>query len=243
MKTFIGCSGYYYKDWKEKFYPAGLNKSRWLEFYALQFNTVEINNTFYTTPSENTLSEWKNKTPEDFQFSIKANRYFTHMKKLKTDNDFKIRYNQFETLLTLLEDKLGCILWQLPGSIKKNTAKLASFCDSIGGDIQHVIEFRHPSWYQDDVYEILESRNISFCIVSAPGNLPEETVLTSNTAYIRFHGKENWYDYLYSNREISRWKEKLEKLKTEKLFAYFNNDIGANAVKNAIQLKRSLKFN
>jgi uncharacterized protein YecE (DUF72 family) len=233
MKTYIGCSGYHYDSWREIFYPKDLSKDKWLQFYAKHFNCVEINNTFYNNPLEKTLLDWKNKTPADFKFSVKANRYFTHMKKLKIDDDFKRRYKDFEELVLTLQDKLSCILWQLPGNIEKKLSKLSSFCDFAGKGIHHVIEFRHESWFAPEVYEILESAGMSFCMVSAPKKIPEEAITTSPVGYLRFHGKDTWYKYHYSGRELDEWKVKLEKLNIKNLFVFFNNDVDANAVKNA----------
>jgi uncharacterized protein YecE (DUF72 family) len=113
METFIGCSGFHYADWKKKFYPEDLPKKKWLAYYAEHFNSVEINNTFYKMPVEKLLLDWKEKTPRGFKFTIKANRYFTHQKKLKVDADFHNSFQPFTETLNALEDRLGCVLWQL----------------------------------------------------------------------------------------------------------------------------------
>jgi uncharacterized protein YecE (DUF72 family) len=234
MKTYIGCSGYHYSGWEKKFYPEDLHKDQWLEFYTKHFNTVEINNTFYKMPTENSLKEWKNKTPANFKFTLKANRYFTHLKKLKIDDDFRNRLNSFTELTGNLEDQLGCILWQLPGNLHKNIPKLEKFCNLLNKDICHVIEFRHQSWFNEKVYIILKEYNISICILSAPGKLPEEVLATSDTAYLRFHGKNDWYNYNYSEEELKNWKKRISSLKeVSQFYAYFNNDQHAYAVDNA----------
>ena len=239
MKIYIGCSGYNYKGWSDIFYPDKLPKKQWLEYYAGHFNTVEINNTFYRFPKEDVLKKWLENTPDDFRFTIKANRYFTHTKKLKADERFFERLREFQRIVNTAKDKVECILWQLPGNLHKNIPKIEEFCKSVEHkDIHHVIEFRHESWFDGSVYDVLMNENVTFCILSAPGVLPEDTVVTSDTAYIRFHGKSSWYDYHYSDKELEEWKKRIEKLSpVKKIFIYFNNDQHANAVKNARKLQ------
>mgnify|MGYP006300177017 CR=1 FL=1 len=238
METFIGCSGYHYSDWKEKFYPQQLQKKEWLKFYARHFNTVEINNTFYKMPQKKDLEAWREQTPSDFLFTLKANRYFTHQKKLKTDGDFKDRFNTFIELAEGMGDQLGCILWQLPGNLHKNAEKIEKLCELFNRKNRHVIEFRHQSWFDDEIYKVLSRHNVTFCIISAPGDLPEECRATSNCAYLRLHGKNEWYNYHYSGSELKSWAERLKQLKNiDRLFVYFNNDQHAHAVDNAKTLK------
>lgn len=241
MKIFTGCSGYSYKDWNKKFYPEDLPRKEWLSFYADHFNTVEINNTFYKFPTEDQLSQWKDETPESFKFTIKANRYLSHMKKLKVDDDFLESLERFQNTLGAIKEKLGCVLWQLPGNLKENIPKLETFFDNLDKSMEHVIEFREKSWFNDSVYEVLRNHHITYCILSAPEGLPEDVVTTSKTAYLRFHGKSTWYNYEYSDEELRTWKDRLNKLKNvNQIFIYFNNDHQAYAVKNARTLKQML---
>lgn len=234
MKTYIGCSGYHYDDWNKKFYPEDIPKDQWLEYYAKHFNTVEINNTFYKMPTEKVLKEWKNRTSENFKFTVKANRYFTHLKKLKIDKDFRNRLQSFIDIVSQLEDQLGCILWQLPGNLHENIPKLEEFCNLLSKDICHVIEFRHKSWFNEKVYKVLKENRVSFCILSAPGQLPEEVLATSDTVYLRFHGKNDWYNYNYSEEELKTWQKRILSLdNVNQFYAYFNNDQHAYAVDNA----------
>ncbi|HDR88125.1 MAG TPA: DUF72 domain-containing protein [Bacteroidetes bacterium] len=237
MKHYIGCSGFYYKDWKGKFYPEDLPASRWLEYYAEHFPAVEINNTFYNMPSEKELTKWKNCTPAHFRFAVKAHRFFTHMKKLKADNAFKQRMDAFQRSLNALEDKLACVLWQLPGNLHCSLPKLEHFAGLIDKQIVHVIEFRHLSWFDPKVYHLMRNSGLAFCMLSAPGNLPEEVHVTAPTAYLRFHGTNQWYDHFYGENELEHWKKKLtqmeKKHRLETLYAFFNNDIHAHAAENA----------
>ncbi|MGC9472455.1 MAG: DUF72 domain-containing protein [Bacteroidales bacterium] len=237
MKCYIGCSGFYYKDWKGKFYPGDLPASRWLEYYAGHFPAVEINNTFYNMPGEKELRTWKERTPANFRFAVKAHRFFTHMKKLKTDGLFRQRLSEFLHSLNALEDKLGCVLWQLPGNLHSNLSKLEKFAKLLDKNQVHVLEFRHASWFAPQVYELMRDTGLAFCMLSAPGNLPEEVQVTAPTAYARFHGKNRWYDHFYGKDELDHWKKRLKQMekehRPETLYVFFNNDMHAHAAENA----------
>ncbi len=243
MKVYIGCSGYSYKNWKNRFYPADLPESGWLEYYAGQFNTVEINNTFYSFPTEKHLLGWKGQIRGDFKFSIKANRYFTHLKKLKTDDEFLKRLKDFQDTVRIMGKNLGCILWQLPANLHQNLSKLEVFCDCLNQQMRHVIEFRHKSWFDPSVYDILKNKGVGYCMLSAPGELPEESLATTKTAYLRLHGKTTWYEYDYSAGELKKWKQRLDNLReTEMVFIYFNNDKNAYSAQNAKTLQKLIEL-
>lgn len=232
METFIGCSGYYYNHWKGPFYPATLPKKQWLSFYAQHFNTVEINNTFYKMPQEKTLRNWVELTPPDFVFSLKGFRNITHLKKLAYDATLLDDLNQFLHTAAALKDKSGPILWQLPPSLKMDIPKLEKFCSLLSHDFQHVFEFRDVSWWTQEVYDVLEKYRHCLCIVSAPGKIPEVIKATSETAYVRFHGKNSWYDDNYSDEDLNLWKQQLELLPVQKMYVFFNNDINVYSVYN-----------
>ncbi len=237
MEKYIGCSGYSYDDWKDRLYPDDLPKKEWLSYYADQFNSVEINNTFYSFPTQKNVKNWRDDTPAEFRFSIKANRFFTHLKKLKTDDVFVDKLNEFQKVLSPMKNKTGNILWQLPGNLHKDVDKLRSFANVIDRDFNHVIEFRHPTWFDETVYDLLRDLDISYCILSAPNGLPETLLATNKTAYLRFHGKSTWYDYLYSEEELEEWKNRMQKLReVDSIYMYFNNDQHGNAIKNARNL-------
>jgi len=232
MEKYIGCSGYYYNHWKSLFYPENLAKKKWLAYYAEHFNTVEINNTFYRMPDEKAVKNWYDITPENFVFSVKGYRFITHMKKLTVDEVFIDFLERFQYTAGFLKDKLGPLLWQLPGNFSMNLGKLEKFCSMLSSGFQHVFEFRHESWFTQEVYDVLAKYKHGLCIVSAPGEFPEVLKLTSDISYIRFHGKGAWYNHNYSNEDLQLWKNKLEALPAKKMFAYFNNDINAYAVRN-----------
>ncbi len=236
-KYFLGCSGWYYDAWANLFYPEELNKANWLEYYAKHFNTVEVNSTFYHFPNKKMLKSWFRKTPGEFIFTLKANQIITHKKKFKgTERLVK----SFYQLASLLENKLGCIMFQLPEIIHKDITLLNSITDQLDRRRNNILEFRHPSWFCDEVYDILRENQIGFCTVSAP-NLPEDLAITSDNVYLRFHGKTGWYKYEYSKQELQRWAEKIKKVKAKKIFCYFNNDYQAYAAKNCSELKKILE--
>ncbi len=240
MTKFIGCSGFHYDDWKGKFYPENLSKDEWLPYYAEHFQTVEINNSFYGLPSEETLENWHKQTPRHFKFTMKGSRYVTHQKKLVNDEKMRNAVKTFYDRVEILRGKLGCVLWQLPGNLHRNDEKLENFCAFLSDDFKNIIEFRHKSWFDEDVYRILKKENVSFCIISAPDDLPETAVATTRTAYIRFHGKNEWYRYDYSKSELKDWGKTIADLSADRVYCYFNNDYEAKAVRNAEVLKDEL---
>ena len=234
MKVHIGCSGYNYKEWRGPFYPQKMPQRTWLEYYSSIFDTVEINNTFYRFPREENLIKWADTVEEQFQFTLKGHRFVTHRKKLK---DAARPVKDFEALAMLLKKKLGCILWQLPPNLHRNDEKLEEFCQTLDPAFKNVLEFRHDSWYDREVYEILEKHGIIFSSISSP-EFPDELVTTSDIGYLRFHGAgKDWYDHLYSLEELKEWHKKICDSGLKEIYIYFNNDIHAHAPKNAQQLK------
>lgn len=235
-KYLLGCSGWYYDHWVGSFYPENLDKAEWLEYYAEHFNTVEVNSTFYRFPTKRMLSGWYRKTPKGFVFTLKANQLITHKKKFQNTQDLLDRFYQ---LAELLEDKLGCILFQIPPFLSKDTTFLKAIIEQLNPKRNNVLEFRHKSWFCDEVYSLLRESHVGFCAVSAP-DLPQDLVTTSHNAYVRFHGRNHWYRYLYSKEELQEWAEKIRRLEVKNVFCYFNNDYQANAVKNCQQLEKIL---
>lgn len=233
----IGCSGYYYRDWKKIFYPEKLPQKDWLPYYAQHFNTVEINATFYRFPQESMFQRWKEITSDDFKFTLKGSRFVTHMKKLKSVEE---SVERFYDVAAVLEDKLASILWQLPPNLHKDIGRLENFCRQLSKFVPQIIEFRHMSWFDQEVFDVLHKYQVGYCIISAPGELPESLHITAPWAYIRFHGKEQWYNYRYSKAELQEWADKIAELDLEKVFIYFNNDWHANAVFNGQELMEML---
>ena len=232
----VGTSGWSYKHWREGFYPLDLDRGGWLSYFAQHFNTVEVNMTFYRTPSPGLLKAWYQKTPPSFKFTLKGSRLITHIKKLKDTGEL---VKGFYRLAESLQEKLGCFLWQMPPSIKIDLKLLEGFLRQLPRSYRNVIEFRHKSWYVEEVYQLLKEHQTAFCMVSAP-SLPADAIATSPIAYIRFHGADRWYRYDYSDEELSQWAEKIKGLPAEDCFIYFNNDFEAYAVKNAASLRQML---
>lgn len=243
MHTFTGCSGFHYKDWKGIFYPEELSTGEWLPFYARHFKTVEINNSFYRMPKKETLQKWYGQTPGNFRFTMKGSRYISHRKKLVDDENMRSGLKNFYDVIEVLGGKLGCVLWQLPGNLHRNDEKLDAFCSRVSADFKNVLEFRHTSWFTEPVIAILRKHNVSYCMLSAPDNLPEQIEATTDTGYVRFHGKKDWYVYDYSEKELSEWADKLQALSARRVFLYFNNDYEAKAVSNAQKMRQLLGEN
>ena len=234
QKYYIGTSGWHYDHWRGVYYPVGLSKPKWLQFYARQFNTVELNNSFYHLPSEKAFSTWRESVPDNFVFAVKVSRFITHIKRLK---NLGSAVQNFLSRATFLQNKLGPLLYQLPPNMKRNDEVLESFLSSLPQEYQHVFEFRNESWIDESVFRILKQYNAGFCAFNMPDfNCP--LVATSNFAYIRFHGSGNLYSSCYSDGEISQWAERIAALgkNLKAVYVYFNNDAEAFAVKNAIIL-------
>ena len=234
----IGTSGWHYGHWQDRFYPDNLPKSRWLEFYAQYFDTVEINNTFYHLPKEQTFQNWHKQAAKSFLYTVKANRYITHIKRL---NDPQDSLNRFFERASLLKDNLGPILYQLPPNFHKDLDRLRAFLLALPKNRIAVFEFRHDSWFSEDTYSLLKDFNAAFCIHDMPGS-PSPKVITSDTIYLRFHGPTDRYAGNYTERQLhacANWlKPHLKTAST--FFAYFNNDANAYAVNNALEFRKIL---
>ena len=231
----IGTSGWYYEHWRELFYPPDLPKSKWFEYYAKHFETVELNNTFYQLPKEQSLQRWYELAPKNFVYSVKANRFITHIKRLKDSVDELKRFRQ---RIGILKEKLGPILYQLPPSMHKDLGLLKDFLKLLGKRQVCVFEFRHDSWFSQDCYELLRQFNISFCIHDLRG-MKVPRIVTSDVIYVRFHGPAGRYAGNYSKSALQSWAKWIkDNLKGKgAAYAYFNNDYNAYAVQNAKKLK------
>jgi uncharacterized protein YecE (DUF72 family) len=234
----LGTSGWSYPGWKGRFYPPDLPPSEWLSYYADHFSTVEINMTFYRFPKPETLQGWLEKTPPYFTFTLKANRQITHRKKLRNVKS-EVRY--FTILADALREKLGCLLFQLPPSIKIDLELLDEFLLTLSPEHKNVIEFRHESWYDEAVVERLKTRGVTFCTVSS-AQVPDTLMESSRVAYFRFHGLTGGYRHKYSDGELSSWAERIGQSTAEECFVYFNNDYQAHAIDNCLKLAELLKM-
>jgi uncharacterized protein YecE (DUF72 family) len=236
---YIGTSGWHYDDWRGRFYPEKLPKAKWLEFYAQHFPTLELNNTFYRLPAEETFTKWHNSSPEGFIFAVKVSRYITHIKRLK---DCAEETKKFISRAVLLKEKLGPLLYQLPPGLHRDDDRLKEFLKVLPGEGKHVIEFRHESWLVEEVYNILRQYKIGFCVFDMP-KLTSPIIATTDFAYIRFHGSESLYSSCYTDKEMADWAKKIKRLakNLESVYIYFNNDIAGYALENARTLRGHLE--
>jgi uncharacterized protein YecE (DUF72 family) len=238
QQVWIGCSGWNYRHWREPVYH-GLPAARWLERYASLFRTVEVNNTFYRLPSRSSVAGWAAQTPADFIFSVKASRYLTHMKRL---TDMKRGVERFyERIEPLIETgKLGPVLWQLPERFPRDEERLASALEQLPGG-RHCFEFRHPSWFTPEVYALLKRHGVALVIGDHPERPFQTHVMTTDWTFIRFHYGSRGRDGNYSDAELETWKRRIARWRSSvEVFAYFNNDWRAFAVKNALKLQAGL---
>ncbi len=234
---YLGTSGWSYDHWVDTLYPEDLKKGDWLKFYSKKFNSVEVNASFYRLPFKNMVKGWVNKTPTDFLLTFKGSNLITHKKKLKDSEDY---LDKFYSRFKLLEGKKGAILWQLPPSLHRDDDLLENFLSNLSSDSDQVIEFRHKSWFNQKIYDLLEKYGIGFCITSCP-EFTTDTIVTADFAYFRWHGVKDWYRYKYSKQELKNWAEKIKKLDVDRVYGYFNNDFQGNAPKNCQMLKEILK--
>jgi uncharacterized protein YecE (DUF72 family) len=234
MRYYIGTSGWHYNHWQDRFYPQTLSKAKWLEFYASRFTTVELNNSFYRLPSEAAFATWYESSPANFVFAVKVSRFVTHIKRLKDTGE---AVGKFIDRAKILGEKLGPLLYQLPPSMHRNDERLESFLVTLPGGLKHVVEFRHQSWLEARVFEVLHKYNIGFCVFDMP-SLSCPLLATADFAYIRFHGGSELYASCYSDEELADWAKKLADLAVnlKAVYIYFNNDAEAFAVSNAITL-------
>lgn len=232
----IGTSGWQYDHWREPFYGT-TRKQDWLSFYAARFNSVEINSTFYRLQSSKTLTRWCHLTPEAFAFTMKANRYLTHSKRLLSPLEPVLRERDNAKPL---RHKLKVVLWQLPASLNCNIQRLEDFLKALHRwrSVFHVIEFRHQSWFTPEVAQLLESRHVGVCISDA-ADWPRWDKVTGNLVYIRLHGKPQTYVSAYSPAKLEKWINKIHawSKQDKEIYLFFDNDGDANAIRNALSMK------
>lgn len=233
-KVHIGTSGWHYQHWVGRFYPEGMRPSAFLPFYGSRFATAEINNSFYRLPTAKTLAGWREKTPADFLFAIKASRYLTHMKKLK-DAEEPLRV--FLEKAAILGKKLGPVLLQLPPAWHCNPERLRSFLAILPAGYRYAFEFRDQSWFDAAIYQALKDKNAAFCIYDLNGMLSPKTV-TADFVYVRLHGPGASYQGSYDTRTLSGWAGAFSAWRRQgrEIFCYFDNDQNGYAASNALKL-------
>jgi uncharacterized protein YecE (DUF72 family) len=236
MPAFIGTSGWNYGHWKGLFYPSSLSRSRWLEYYATVFSTVEVNATFYRRMSADTFGKWRMNTPGGFVWSVKAHRFITHVKKLRNAGDsLKI----FLDSAFSLGEKLGPVLFQLPPGLAFEERVAESFFSLLPEGYRYALEARHESWTGKTAFACLERRGIAWCISDTAGRYPYREAITAGFTYIRLHGSRRLYSSEYTGGEIREWAGKIRSWGVP-AFVYFDNDFMAHAPGNAIELREAL---
>jgi uncharacterized protein YecE (DUF72 family) len=234
-KLSIGCSGFSYRHWRGNFYPEGLPQKEWFRHYGSVFHTVELNVTFYRTPTADTFKHWREQSVADFSFALKGSRYITHIKRL-TENEAPLA--KFFDAAGELKEKLQVILWQFPPQFKCDLQRLENFLDLLAEyRVRSALEFRNESWLCPEVTKLCRARNVSLCMADWPPFL-DETPLTADFVYIRRHGRQGSYNGDYSRQELEQDAARISSYLRKDLdvFIYFNNDAGGAAPRNALEL-------
>jgi len=224
----VGTSGWQYRDWRSRFYPEGLPQRRWLEHYATRFTTVEVNASFYHLPTADTFSHWREATPPGFVVAPKMSRFVTHIRRLR---DCEEPVATFLERARHLRGKLGPVLVQLPPTLRADAPLLEDFVSLLPRETRWAIEFRHASWLSDEVLRILDERGVAFVLADRPGaRVPD--VVTGGWSYLRFHqGTREGPGY--RREKLVRWADRVMRFPPGDVFAYFNNDTGAAAPRDA----------
>jgi uncharacterized protein YecE (DUF72 family) len=235
----VGCSGWQYKDWRGRLYPEGLGQSRWLGRYAEEFDTVEVNSTFYRLASREAVARWVEETPEGFVFAAKASRYLTHVRRLRGLRDGIVRY--YERIEPLVDSgKLGPVVWQLPPNFQRDDDLLAGALGELPPG-RHCFEFRHESWFTADVYELLGRHGAALVIGDHPRWPFQARELTTDWTLVRLHHGHRGRRGNYSKSELDTWARRIAEWRSRvDVYVYLNNDWEGFAVENARFLRRSL---
>jgi len=218
MKFFVGTSGYSYKEWKGIFYPPKLPPSEMLPFYSQRFSTVEINNTAYRMPKESVLKSWLKQVPADFRFVIKAPQTITHFKRLKNAESLM---KDFLEATSALKKQCGPLLFQLPGNFKKDLPRLKEFLKLLGSKTPAVFEFRHASWFDEDVYRCLRAKSCALCVVDAQEFPRADLVDTAKWGYFRLRREK------YTTRQLADWIKKIKAQRWNEVYVYFKHEDAA----------------
>ncbi len=215
MDLYAGTSGYNYKEWKGPFYPEDLPNKEMLDFYAERFKTVEINNSFYRVPKPSVVETWAEKVGEDFRFVLKATRRITHLKRLKEVGE---ETEYFLSIAAYLQEKLGAILFQLPPFLRKDIERLQAFVDLLPKGTKAAVEFRHSSWFDEEVFECLKSKDLPLCIVHDDDTEEVQFVPTASWGYLRLRGSG------YSDKDLAGWAKRIEDQSWERAFVFFKHE-------------------
>jgi len=238
---FIGTSGWQYKHWKERFYPNEVKAKDWLAFYSGFFKTVELNSSFYHQPTKKVFAGWEKAAAAQFIFAVKAPRFFTHLKKLSVT---RTELNVFIDAAEALSAHLGPILFQLPPRWHFNLERMASFIRELPAGLRITFEFRDRSWYEPELYALLEQNDIAFCVYELGGH-KSPVMSTASFVYIRLHGPGKKYSGSYTDTALKEWSRQIKEWTAagKDVYLYFDNDQSAYAPHNAIKLLELLNSN
>jgi len=236
----VGCSGWQYKHWRGSFYPDRLPQRLWFEHYAASFDSVEINNSFYRLPTPETFAKWRDQAPRRFLYAVKASRFLTHMKKLKDPEDPLSRF--FESA-TQLGPHLGPVLYQLPPGWRVDVERFQRFLAALPRGYRHVVEFRDTSWYDERIYALMRSNGVALCLHDMLGSATG-MLSVGPFIYVRFHHGTTKYGGRYPDSRLDEWADWLGERVADGLdvFAYFNNDTGGHAPRDAVRLRGRLNI-
>jgi uncharacterized protein YecE (DUF72 family) len=242
MTVHVGTSGWSYDHWDDVLYPPGTPPSRRLDIYTSRFPTVELNASFYRWPRGASFTSWRRRLPDGFQMSVKAARGLTHGKRLYAP---EVWVQRFTECWHELGERRGVLLVQLPPQLPRDDARLDYFLARIPGWMRVAVELRHPSWYDDEVFALLERHAAAYCVMSG-AHLPCVLRATAPFVYVRLHGPdtEHLYGGSYSDADLHWWADRLQEWEGSgrDVYAYFNNDGGGNAVRNAETLRALLEL-
>jgi uncharacterized protein YecE (DUF72 family) len=234
---YVGCSGWRYWKWRDSFY-AGVPQPEWFKHYLKRFDTVEINASFYSWPTVANVQAWRRGLGKKrFVFTVKVCELITHVKEFKGT---KTLVKDFGMIADILGDQMGCFLFQPPPSYRYTKVRLNDIVSQLDPSRRNVAEFRHASWWNEEVYSAFREAGIIFCSCSAP-RLPDELIRTTDEVYVRMHGPKRWYRHDYAKQELADWATKIKDSGAKRAWVYFNNDHDAHAPKNAAVLRRMLR--
>jgi len=237
QSVFVGCSGWRYWKWRDSFYE-GVPQNDWFAHYLKIFDTVEINASFYSWPTVASVQAWRRQPGKKrFVYTVKVNEHITHIKKFKGTRTL---VKDFGLIADILGDRMGCFLFQLPPSYRYTKVRLNDIVSQLDPARRNVVEFRHASWWREDVYNAFRKAGIIFCSCSGP-KLPDDLIRTADEIYLRLHGPKRWYRHDYSKDELTDWASKIKGSGAKRAWIYFNNDNNGFAPKNARAFQRILK--
>ncbi|WP_426124327.1 DUF72 domain-containing protein [Pararhizobium sp. PWRC1-1] len=236
-RTHIGCSGWYYWHWKGHFYPADTPSNQMFDIYQSTFKTVELNAPFYSWPTIAAVKTWVRQAAPDFVYTVKVCELITHVKRFE---DTETLVEDFGYIADLLGQQMGCFLFQLPPSVRYSAEMLHRILSQLDPSHRNVVEFRHRSWWSEEVFNAFRAAGAIFCSCSGP-RLPDELVRTADDIYVRFHGTTQWYRHDYSDEELLVWADRIRASGAKTTWVYFNNDRDGYSIKNAKRLAHLLE--